>query len=85
MTTARCPLVRAIEEAAASCPHGPGTHPTAAQVDAYFLVVDNVFYDRLRAALEAAEEMAEHAGKATDAPSLWMAAKRYRAAARREP
>ena len=84
MSEARCPLVRAIEEAAASCPHGPGTHPTADQVDAYFLVVDNVFYDRLRAALEAAEDMAEHASKVTDAPGLWMAAKRYRAATRTE-
>jgi hypothetical protein len=84
MTAARCPLVREIEEAAASCPHGPGTHPTAAQVDAYFIVVDNVFYDRIRAALEAAEEMAENIGKVTDSPGLWMAAKRYRAATRTE-
>ena len=84
MSEARCPLVRAIEEAAASCPHGPGTHPTADQVDAYFLVVDNVFYDRLRAALEAAEEMAQNAPCSIAAPSLWMAAKRYRAATRTE-
>lgn len=57
MNEARCPLVREIEEAAASCPHGPGTHPTAAQVDAYFITVDNVFWPRLRAALEASTEM----------------------------
>jgi hypothetical protein len=90
MTTARCPLVRAIEEAAASCPHGPGTHPTAAQVDAYFIVVDNVFYDRIRAALEAAEEMAEwmsdpgceHGNVAECRPCAILA--RYRAATRKQ-
>lgn len=85
MTEARCPLVREIEETAASW-HGPGTYPTAAQVDAYFIVEDNVFYARLRAALEAAEEMAQHAEAMEAAvgcpPAVADWLKRYRAATR---
>lgn len=70
--TARCPLVREIEEDIAC--NGESFRGS--------ILIEQ--YPRLRAALEAAEEMAEHASKVTDAPGLWMAAKRYRAATRGE-
>lgn len=90
MTPARCPLVREIEEASKRClAAGPTSDNaqdplpwTEAEWDADQIVASEAWWSRLRAALEAAEEMAEHASKVTDSPGLWMAAKRYRAATR---
>jgi hypothetical protein len=67
MTPARCPLVREIED-------DPGL------ITGEFLTTSN--WERLRAALEAAEEMAQNAPCAIASPSLWAAAERYRAATR---
>lgn len=72
MSEARCPLVREIEE------------DIACNGESFRASILRERYEQIRAALEAAEEMAEHADKATDAPGLWMAAKRYRAATRGE-
>ena len=88
MTPAPRPLVREIEEAAKVVRETDD--PTVYHWRDWQRMIDlwrlqhSPCYDRIRAALEAAEEMAEHADKATDAPGLWMAAKRYRAATRGE-
>lgn len=55
MTAARCPLVREIRDAADA--FTDATQFVEAQRDAS-LVIENVYWPRIRAALEAAEEMA---------------------------
>ena len=82
MTEARCPLVREIEHMARSTHHGSVTRLN--DIISARGIINNPRWPRLRAALEAAEEMAENIGKVTDSPGLWMAAKRYRAATRTE-
>ena len=77
MTTTRCPLVREIEEAALHRRYSRDGREA-------FALTQRIYWPRLRAALEAAEEMAQNAPCSIAAPSLWMAAKRYRAATRTE-
>ena len=92
MSEARCPLVREIEEASKRCiaagpASGNAQDPlpwTESEWDADQIVASEAWWPRLRAALEAAEEMAQNAPCSIAAPSLWMAAKRYRAATRTE-
>ena len=77
MTTVRNPLVREIEEAAQHRRYSRDGREA-------FALTQRIYWPRLRAALEAAEEMAQNAPCSIAAPSLWMAAKRYRAATRTE-
>ena len=72
MTTTRCPLVQSIEE------------DIALNGESFRGSILRERYPQLRAVLEAAHEMAEHAGTTTNSPGLWMAVKRYRAAIKGE-
>ena len=96
MSEARCPLVREIEEASKRClAAGPASDNaqdplpwTEAEWDADQIVASEAWWPRLRAALEAAEEMAQYA-EAMEAdigcpPAVADWLKRYRAATRTE-
>lgn len=95
MSEARCPLVREIEEASKRClAAGPASDNaqdplpwTEAEWDADQIVASEAWYPRLRAALEAAEEMAEWFAEDPSLrvdPDAAELVARYRAATRTE-
>jgi len=80
MSDARCPLVREIEEACDRFADKPLGTATLGEDHARFLVAVSVWWHDIRAALEAAEEMAK---TQTKDHASFAAATRYRAATRK--
>jgi hypothetical protein len=86
MTEARCPLVREIEEAARAVvgSYNPSAYAPAAwqRMLNLWLVANSPVWPRLRAALEAAEEMSDRIRNNYEPVSqtAWQAMDRYREA-----